>query len=224
MADELENHQDLKDRGYHIIGDDAYKTSHTLATPWAGKNSEPAKTCYNYYHSAARVTIERAFALLSRRFLILKRPYAGSLEKTTGAPGVSLVVMVCMKLHNLSIEKKEKHMYVNPSDVSGVYETEPHRLRQRRADHRGASRPTTGATLLSSGDDDAGVDLTSGENHSVTGWYTSEHTDAGLTDWDPQYLAQRGQGTRTDTLCNPRQFHTKRMATQMMVRPNFREW
>ena len=77
---------------------------------------------------------------------------------------------------------------------------------------------------LSSGDDDAGVDLTSGENHSVTGWYTSEHTDAGLTDWDPQYLAQRGQGTRTDTLCNPRQFHTKRMAAQMMVRPNFREW
>ena len=63
MADELENHQDLKDRGYHIIGDDAYKTSHTLATPWAGKNSEPAKTCYNYYHSAARVTIDTDLAV-----------------------------------------------------------------------------------------------------------------------------------------------------------------
>ena len=63
MAEALENNQVLIDGGYHLIGDDAYKTSHTLVTPWAGKNADSAKSCYNYYHSAARVTIERAFGM-----------------------------------------------------------------------------------------------------------------------------------------------------------------
>ena len=79
--------------GYHLIGDDAYMACHVLATPWPGrfddkKDGESAKLCYNYWHSCARMSIEQTFGQLSRKWLILKRPYAGSLVRTSCSPGI----------------------------------------------------------------------------------------------------------------------------------------
>ena len=77
----------------------------TLATPWTArscKTADPAvndaRIAYNYYHSSARITIERTFGQLTRRFLVLKRPYLGRIESTAHASGLLLLLRVCVKL------------------------------------------------------------------------------------------------------------------------------
>eukprot|EP00966_Prymnesium_polylepis_P225361 5212705-Prymnesium_polylepis.1 len=60
-----------------------------------------------------RITIERSFGILTKRFLVLKRPYGGKLKN------VALLVEVCMKLHNLVIDAGELDLAVHSSDVTG---------------------------------------------------------------------------------------------------------
>lgn len=93
----------LSTHGYHLIGDEAYTAGATFATPWSSRScKDPAsreeRLAYNYYHSAARITIERTFGQLTKRFLLLKRPFSGDLEQTPHAPGLLLVVRCCVKL------------------------------------------------------------------------------------------------------------------------------
>lgn len=86
-----------------IAGDEAYSAAHTLATPWTSRSCQTPETraarlAYNYYHSSARITIERAFGQLTKRYLLLKRPYTGEMAGTDNAPGLWLILRTCMKL------------------------------------------------------------------------------------------------------------------------------
>ena len=91
---------------HYLVGDEAYTTGETLATPWTARacraassaRMADARMAYNYYHSAARITVERAFGQLTRRWMLLKRPYSGRIECTKHAPGLLLVLRVCVKL------------------------------------------------------------------------------------------------------------------------------
>ena len=91
--------------GLHLVGDEAYTAGATMATPWSGRSctgdSRTARLAYNYYHSAARITIERTFGQLTKRFLLLKRPYGGKDVHTAYAPGLLLILRVCVKLVRL---------------------------------------------------------------------------------------------------------------------------
>jgi hypothetical protein len=89
----------LKRRGFYLIGDDAYPCSHTLATPWPGKyQHDSPEVAYNYHHSSARMAVEQTFGMLSRKWLLLKRPFEGSLKRTKHSAGIQLTIGACMKL------------------------------------------------------------------------------------------------------------------------------
>jgi hypothetical protein len=74
LSDELRGCTNLLSGGYHLNGDDAYCTHDTLATPWPGKSGAGARDAYNYHHSSCRIAVEQAFGMLTKRWLILKRP------------------------------------------------------------------------------------------------------------------------------------------------------
>ena len=91
--------QMLKRRGYYLIGDDAYAASHTMVVPWPGKYpADSPQVAYNYWHSSARVAIEQTFGMLVRKFLVLKRPYEGSLRRTPRSAGIYMLIGACSKL------------------------------------------------------------------------------------------------------------------------------
>lgn len=113
----------LKGRRYHLLGDDAYACSHTLATPWPGSHASDApELAYNQCHASLRACIERAFGMLSRKWLCVKRPFAAhSIRRTKEAPGVHVIVVVCMKLHNMVINAGDAgSAHVYEPDVQGV--------------------------------------------------------------------------------------------------------
>lgn len=116
----------LIEHGLHLIGDDAYSCSDTLATPFPG-NFERTDTrwSYNKTHSSLRQAIERAFGMLCRKWLILKRTFPRDLRRTKQSAGLHILVVVCMKLHNLSIKtgpttEQPKETDVYESDVTGT--------------------------------------------------------------------------------------------------------
>ena len=85
--------------GYYLIGDDAYRTSHTLAAPWPGKwGADSPQCCYNYNHSSARIAVEQTFGMLCRKWLVLKRPFEGNLRRTKRCAGIHQTIHACMKL------------------------------------------------------------------------------------------------------------------------------
>ena len=98
---------------FHVVADEAYSATPTVATPWPGRmctgEERDCRVAYNYYHSAARITVERSFGLLTKRFLLLKRPYGGDMVHTDFAAGLKLIFGVCVKLvcastHNAPFE------------------------------------------------------------------------------------------------------------------------
>ena len=111
----------MKEQQRHLIGDDAYPSGHTMAVPWPGSfDATSPKLAYNFVHSSSRMAIERAFGMLCRKWLLLKRPYEGSLRRTNNSAGYTITITVAMKLHNLAIASGGSnfgHLY--GSDVSG---------------------------------------------------------------------------------------------------------
>merc|ERR1712216_689196 len=96
--------RELIRRGLHLIGDDAYPSCHTMAVPWPGRHhAESAELAYNFVHSSIRMSVERAFGMLCRKFLLLKRALERSLRRTWHAPGIMQTVSVCMLLHNVCV-------------------------------------------------------------------------------------------------------------------------
>ena len=81
-----------------------------LVTPLLGELEERflvellTRLAYNEIHSSTRMSIERAFGMLCRKWLLLKRPFEGSLRRTRYSAGVHVTVVVAMKLHNASIK------------------------------------------------------------------------------------------------------------------------
>jgi len=81
--------------GFWIAGDDAYVCSEYLLTPYPGKKLGKTKDTFNFFQSSCRIHIEQAFGILVRRWGILWRRLECHMSKW------SLIVMCCMKLHNI---------------------------------------------------------------------------------------------------------------------------
>mmetsp|Transcript_48358 Transcript_48358/g.97300 ORF Transcript_48358/g.97300 Transcript_48358/m.97300 type:complete len:191 (+) Transcript_48358:194-766(+) len=88
--------QEMVPRGYWIAADDAYACTEQVLTPYPGSHTRDSKEdAFNFWHSGAqRINIECAFGMLVRRWGILWRMLECSLAQNT------LIIMVCMKLHN----------------------------------------------------------------------------------------------------------------------------
>ena len=183
--------------GYHLVGDEAYTAGATLATPWSGRSCEgearQSRLAYNYYHSSARITIERTFGQLCRRFLILKRPYGGTLEQTKYAPGLLLVLRCCVKLHNMGVDRGQYgKVMVHTPDLTGKAE---HGTRARQANHLGQSANVADHTLLTSpndwlhGDEARGNAWAPGERY-----VTPDGVEHSPSLYDPEYLRQQSAG------------------------------
>jgi hypothetical protein len=72
-----------------------------LLTPWSGRGLSRDKDNFNFYLSAMRQCIERAFGVFVARWGIFRRPL------TFGASKWGLVAGICAKLHNFCIRHGE---------------------------------------------------------------------------------------------------------------------
>jgi hypothetical protein len=86
---------------FYFIGDEAFINCNQFLVPWSGHSLDPWKSSFNYHLSAMRQCIERAFALLVKRWGIFWRPLYCSLNRW------SLVCTVAAKLHNFCIDMNE---------------------------------------------------------------------------------------------------------------------
>ena len=93
------------DEAYNSIGGNMHLTPFSRAQLLHAKSSETPEAilkyeqmkCFNNYLSSQRITIERAFGMLIRKWGILWSPLEHSLEVNC------LIVKVCTKLHNVCI-------------------------------------------------------------------------------------------------------------------------
>jgi hypothetical protein len=84
---------------FWIAGDAAYGCSEAILSPFPGKLLPQEKDAFNFHLSQLRINIECAFGMLVNRWGILWKPMRCPLHK------VPKVVGVCMKLHNLIIDR-----------------------------------------------------------------------------------------------------------------------
>ena len=212
-------HTSLVIEGYHLVGDEAYSTAHTLSTPWTGRSAkgDAGRLAYNYYHSSARITIERAFGQLTRRWLILKRPYTGRLDATEHAPGLLRILRVCMKLHNRAVDTGTyRKLTLHPTDVTG--RSDHPDLHPPRMNHRGVHEGVAGHTLMSSDN----PWLTGDE--AASAWFPPGHPDHDPRLWDPVFVAQAQAGHTLKHDCAPRRETTAWMAKKEIKRPTRVHW
>ena len=80
-----------------IAGDDAYKASGTVVTPYPGARLHVYHRSFNYYHSRMRMTIERSFGVWKERWGVFHRPSCISLRL------LGPMVRATMILHNMII-------------------------------------------------------------------------------------------------------------------------
>ncbi len=93
--------QSLDATGQYIIGDDAYAgVSDYVVTPYKGRSLPPAQDAFNYYHSNARVCVERAFGMLETRWRVLRSPLVSRKPERWKA-----VWRACVALHNLCVDQ-----------------------------------------------------------------------------------------------------------------------
>ena len=83
-----------------IAGDDAYKGSGQVVTPYPGTSLSEDKRAFNFYHSRTRMHIERAFGVWKERWGMFHRPSCLSLIN------LMKVVKCTMILHNMCIDNK----------------------------------------------------------------------------------------------------------------------
>ena len=83
---------------FWIAGDDAYKGSGTVVTPFPGCGLPQAERAFNFYHSRTRMHIERAFGVWKERWGMFHRPSCLSLRTLND------VIKCTMILHNMCID------------------------------------------------------------------------------------------------------------------------
>jgi hypothetical protein len=240
-------------KGFHLVGDEAYVAGETLATPWRssacvdgpgedGVGRRDARIAYNFFHSSARITVERSFGILTRRWLILKRPYGGSMEHTNHAPSLARTLLVCVQLvsalrargarhptaerarapcsqHNLIIERgdSKKITYLS-SDVSGRYEHEHGHHGARRRNHRGEDADVALHTFLTSPDEHLpGIE-------GAPAWAVAGEEDYDESLWDPAYVKEHAAGHTVTNDCGPRQATTLYFQDRKIMRPTDQHW
>ena len=111
-------------RDLWIAGDDAYKGSGQIVTPYPGGARTEDKRAVNFYHSRTRMHIERAFGVWKERWGMFHRPSCLSLFN------LMQVVKCTMILHNMCIDNnitpttfhgtRRELSDVRPGDEAGV--------------------------------------------------------------------------------------------------------
>jgi DDE superfamily endonuclease len=71
-----------------------------MLSPYPGRGLGKWKDSFNFWLSHSRQSIERAFGILTMRFGIFWRKFRFAYKRW------SLVIIVCMKLHNLCLNRK----------------------------------------------------------------------------------------------------------------------
>jgi len=84
---------------YFFNGDKAFNTTQQFLSPWPGRGLDIYKDSFNYWLSHSWQEVECAFGMLMQRFGIFWRIFCFSFDRWP------LVLMVCMKLHNLCLDK-----------------------------------------------------------------------------------------------------------------------
>jgi hypothetical protein len=197
----------LKAHGRHLIGDDAYASGHTMAVPWPGTfDAKSPKLAYNFVHSSARMCVERAFGMLCRKWLLLKRPYEGSLRRTVNSAGFHITVVVAMKLHNLAISGGDSmygHLY--GSDITGRADPlsgSGEGATGARHDHLGRAQAVDTGTVLFSGANPALALVEAAKGQKQAARCAREpawEADHAISPRDPEKGLQRPCGPRDDS-------------------------
>jgi hypothetical protein len=86
--------------GYYGVGDEAFANCDTLLCPWSGRSLTLEKDAFNFYLSAMRQCIERAFGQMVMRWGVFHRRLNVRADKW------GLVTMVAAMLHNFCIDMK----------------------------------------------------------------------------------------------------------------------
>jgi hypothetical protein len=97
LYDALEIQRLLPER-FFFIGDEAFTCTHQFLSPWPGRGLDTAKDAFNYWLSHSRQAVERAWGMVMQRWGIFWRIFRFALDRWP------LVVMVCMKLHNICLD------------------------------------------------------------------------------------------------------------------------
>jgi len=85
---------------YFFIGDEAFTNTQQFLSPWPGRGLDRYKDSFNYWLSHSRQCVERGFGMLTKRWGIFWRPFTFSFHL------LSTVILVCMKLHNLCLDRQ----------------------------------------------------------------------------------------------------------------------
>ena len=98
--------------GLWIAGDDAYPSSEFLISPYSAQacRADKYKDNFNFYQSRCRINVECAFGILVEKFGVLRRSMSSTLAHST------MVVNVCMKLHNLGVDNGHYRIAAMDSD------------------------------------------------------------------------------------------------------------
>eukprot|EP00951_Prasinocladus_malaysianus_P018090 scaffold143736_cov17-Prasinocladus_malaysianus.AAC.1 len=99
---------------FFIIGDEAYKSSGHVATPYPGCNLDEDKDAFNFYHSRTRMIVEQAFGLFKNTWRMYSRPSQLALDH------FQEVTRAAFRLHNIVIDDKAVEGDVDMS-FSGSY-------------------------------------------------------------------------------------------------------
>lgn len=107
---------------FFLIGDEAFSNTDQMLSPWPGRGLGRWKDSFNYWLSHSRQCVERGFGMLVMRWGIFWRKLTCDFERWT------LVISVCMKLHNYCIDQGDcsspnRHMEDHrPGDRGLVYD------------------------------------------------------------------------------------------------------
>ena len=78
------------------MGDEAYKASDWLLTPWPGQRLDVYKDAYNFWQSRMRINIECSFGMLVQRWGVLWKPIRIKTEK------VPRLLLALLGLNNIA--------------------------------------------------------------------------------------------------------------------------
>lgn len=96
LYEALEVKKLLPDR-FFFIGDEAFTCTNQFLSPWPGCGLDASKDAFNYWLSHSRQAVERGWGMVTQRWGIFWRIFRFSFDRW------SLVVLVCMKLHNICL-------------------------------------------------------------------------------------------------------------------------
>lgn len=239
----------LKRRGFYLIGDDAYRCSHTLAAPWPGKWGADSPQCaYNYHHSSARMAIEQTFGMLSRKWLLLKRPYEGGLRRTPEGAGIYQTIMACLQLvrgppggppspaplsrytsishprrtqHNYCIDAGDSDGHVDADDREGRRDSDlpPGDRTHQRYDHRWRARGLDPGVVHTTGPNQRAARTETDRREQRLALEPAWYEDTRLSPRDPLYHIAATPGAHQAALCSPRAAVTARMDQSGQIRP-----